>query len=60
MLLPNEIGVNINTYLNLFLLFFLVPSDPVMLVCVCVKCVLLSAWTVMCAIIKSCWHDKLM
>jgi hypothetical protein len=43
MLLPNEIGVNFNTYLNLFMLFFLVPSDPVMLVCVCVKCVLLSA-----------------
>jgi len=31
-LLLNEIGVNINTYLNLFLLFLLALSNPVMLV----------------------------
>jgi hypothetical protein len=31
-LLPDKIDVNINTYLNLFLLFLLIPSDPVMLV----------------------------
>lgn len=36
--LPNEIGVNINTYLNLFVLLFLMPSDPV-LVWVCTVCV---------------------